>query len=68
MSGKTKIGGLVGDIDVELYEAPNTKFYYNNYVHAELKSEDDERVSMGVGANKTNNSRIQILTYINSVK
>ena len=59
LSGKTKIGGLVGDIDVELYEAPNTKFYYNNYVHAELKSEDDERVSMGVGANKTNNSRIQ---------
>ena len=59
LSGKTKIGGLVGDIDVELYEAPNTKFYYNNYVHAELKSEDDERVSMGVGANKANNSRIQ---------
>ena len=59
LSGKTKIGGLVGDIDVELYEAPNTKFYYNNYVHAELKSEDDEKVSMGVGANKANNSRIQ---------
>ena len=59
LSGHTNIGGLVGDIDAELFEAPNMKFYYNNYIHANLTSEDEEKVSMGVGANKANNNRIQ---------
>ena len=61
--GPTKIGGLVGDIERELYINERIKFYYNNYVHAKLESYDEEKVSMGIGGYKIDNVKLEN-TYI----
>ncbi len=61
ITAPTKVGGLVGDIAKDLNT--EAQFFYNNYVHAYLKCEDSENVSMGIGGSKENNDTITN-TYI----
>ena len=59
IKGEAEVGGLVGNIEKKLYTSTAMKFYYNNYIHADLISNDKKKVSIGIGGNKTNNSKIE---------
>lgn len=61
IKAKTGVGGLIGNIASDLYT--NGTFFYNNYVHAYLTSDDAENVSMGIGGYKEENPTIKN-TYI----
>lgn len=56
------VGGFIGGFEKELYEVKGKTFYYNNYIHAYVNS-DDDKVSMGIGADKNENSKLSN-TYI----
>ena len=62
ISSKTNVGGLIGNIEAELFSNGTTKYYYNNYVHAKLESEDEDKVSIGIGGYKIENTKL-INTY-----
>ena len=59
---KTNVGGLVGNVEAELFSNGTSKYYYNNYVHVKLESEDEEKVSIGIGGYKIDNTKL-INTY-----
>ena len=61
ITAPTKVGGLIGDISKDLIREP--EYFYNNYVHAYLESENSENISMGIGGSKENNEAITN-TYI----
>ena len=44
---KANVGGVIGYIEKELYEPE--RFYYSNYVEADLTSEDANTTSLGIG-------------------
>ena len=58
ITSKTNVGGLIGNVEAELFTNATTKYYYNNYVHVKLESEDEDTVSIGIGGYKIENSKI----------
>ncbi len=50
----SNVGGIIGNIYNELNASQ--VFYYQNYVQADLISDDINKVSLGVGGNKSQNS------------
>ena len=52
------VGGLIGYIEKDLYTVSGQNYYRNNYVHAYLKSEDTETVSLGIGSSKEENDKL----------
>ena len=66
--GPTKIGGLVGDIERELYINERIKFYYNNYVHAKLESYDEKKYLWELVDTKLIMLNWKIHIYINIVQ
>ena len=58
VSSPTKVGGLIGDVQKELYVAENVDFYYRNLAHAYLLC-DDQYVSLGIGGAKEENNKLK---------
>ena len=59
--GKTNVGGLIGNIAKELY-MPD-KFYYGNYVEADLSSTDRSSISLGIGGRPDQNQYLKDTYY-----
>ena len=53
IKGQSNVGGIIGEIVADLYE-PEI-YYYGNYVEADLESEDDTTVSLGIGNREDQN-------------
>ena len=62
ISAPINAGGLVGNIEKELYTDGVNNYYYNNYVHAKIHSENSEKVSIGIGGYKLDNTKL-VNTY-----
>lgn len=62
VTAPTYVGGLIGGFEKELYEIEGINFYFHNYIHAYVNS-DDDKVSMGIGADRNENSKLSN-TYI----
>ena len=62
ISAPINAGGLVGNIEKELYTDGENNYYYNNYVHAKIHSENSEKVSIGIGGYKLDNTKL-VNTY-----
>ena len=52
------VGGIIGYIETDLYTQTGGNYYYNNYVHAYLTSEDPITVSLGIGSSKVENEKL----------
>ena len=57
VTAKTNVGGIVGEIEKELY-TDGGKRYYSNYVETNLISEDINAVSLGIGNMPKENGKI----------
>ena len=55
---KSNVGGLIGYISTELYYTSHIKFFYSNYIEADINS-DTDNVSMGIGNRKIDNDKIK---------
>ena len=49
IKGRTYVGGILGEIAKEIYNADGYNRYYSNYVETNLISEDISTVSLGIG-------------------
>ncbi len=61
VKGKSNVGGIFGNIAEELY-MPET-YYYSNYVEADLNSEDNTTISLGIGGRKEQNQYLKNTYY-----
>ena len=61
VEGKSNVGGIFGNIAEELY-MPET-YYYSNYVEADLNSEDNTTISLGIGGRKDQNQYLKDTYY-----
>ena len=61
VEGKSNVGGIFGNIVEELY-MPET-YYYSNYVEADLNSEDNTTISLGIGGRKDQNQYLKNTYY-----
>ena len=61
IEGKTNVGGIFGNIAEELY-MPET-YYYSNYVEADLNSEDNATISLGIGGRQNQNQYLKDTYY-----
>lgn len=61
ITAPSSVGGVIGNIYDNLYTA--SYFYYQNYIQVDLISNDVNRVSLGIGGNKTQNSWLKD-TYV----
>ena len=61
VEGKSNVGGIFGNIAEELY-MPET-YYYSNYVEADLNSEDNTTISLGIGGRKDQNQYLKNTYY-----
>ena len=58
IKAKSNAGGLIGYISTELYYTGHTRFFYSNYIEADINS-DTENASMGIGNRKIDNDKIK---------
>ena len=63
IEGKEKIGGTIGEIAKELYDASNVDYYQRNFVQADIISESDVKVSLGIGSNPEENVKLANTYY-----
>ncbi len=56
VTAPTKAGGLIGDIATEIYRA--TSYYYNNYIDADVTSQDESTGSLIIGSRPDENDYI----------
>ena len=61
IKGQSNVGGIIGEIAADLYE-PEI-YYYGNYVEADLESEDDTTVSLGIGNREDQNQYLANTYY-----
>ena len=61
ISGKLKVGGIIGDVETTLYMPEN--FYYGNYVQANIESDDNATISLGIGGSSTQNQYLKDTYY-----
>ena len=61
INSSNKTGGLIGDMEKELYNPE--KHFYRNYVQVEIETEDERTASVGIGGFKSENDRMPN-TYI----
>ena len=61
VEGKSNVGGIFGNIAEELY-MPET-YYHSNYVEADLNSEDNTTISLGIGGRKDQNQYLKNTYY-----
>ena len=57
ISGNTNVGGVIGNIEKELY-MPDS-YYCRNYIEAHIKSESDRNVSLGIGNMQNQNQYLK---------
>ena len=63
IQGKENVGGIIGEIAKELYDASNIKYYQKNFVQADIVSESNVRVSLGIGSNPEENVKLADTYY-----
>ena len=56
VTAPTKVGGLIGDIETEIYR--NQSFFYNNYIDADVTSENESTGSLIIGGRPDENPYI----------
>ena len=61
IKGQSNVGGIIGEIAADLYE-PEI-YYYGNYVEADLESEDNTTVSLGIGNREDQNQYLANTYY-----
>ena len=61
INAKSNIGGFIGSIAEELYMPE--KFYYSNYVEADLSSTDLNSISLGIGGRQNQNQYLKDTYY-----
>lgn len=61
ITAPSNVGGIIGTTYTDLYTA--TTFYCRNYVQADLISNDNTKVSLGIGGNRSQNSYLKD-TYV----
>ena len=61
ISAPRNVGGLIGDIAEKLYMPE--EFYYNNYVQADIESEDSSSISLGIGGRPDQNQYLKNTYY-----
>ncbi len=61
IKGPSNVGGIIGEIAADLYE-PEI-YYYGNYVEADLESDDDTTVSLGIGNREDQNQYLANTYY-----
>ena len=49
IKGKENVGGVIGEIAKNIYDADGVKRYYSNYIEANLISENSNMTSLGIG-------------------
>ena len=64
VTGKQNVGGQVGKIESDIYIGNNDiYFYYSNYVQADLHSNDNLTISLGIGNRPEQNKRLKDMYY-----
>ena len=58
-----KVGGIIGDSTQELLEG----HYYNNFIEANLKSENIQTTSLGIGGRKQDSTLTNTYVYKYSI-
>ena len=61
IKGQSNVGGIIGEIAADLYE-PEI-YYYGNYVEADLESENNTTVSLGIGNREDQNQYLANTYY-----
>ena len=61
ITGNKNIGGIIGNIESDLYMPE--KFYYSNYVEADLSSTDLNSISLGIGGRQNQNQYLKDIYY-----
>ena len=61
ITGNKNIGGIIGNIESDLYMPE--KFYYSNYVEADLSSKDLNSISLGIGGRQNQNQYLKDTYY-----
>ena len=61
ITGNKNIGGIIGNIESDLYMPE--KFYYSNYVEADLSSTDLNSISLGIGGRQNQNQYLKDTYY-----
>ena len=58
IEGKEKVGGIIGEIAKEIYDESNVDYYQRNFVQADIISESNVKVSLGIGSNPEENVKL----------
>ena len=61
VKGNSNVGGIFGTIEEDLYMPESN--YYSNYVEADLNSEDNTTISLGIGGRKDQNQYLKDTYY-----
>ena len=64
ITGKKNVGGQIGNIESDIYIGNNdTYYYYSNFVQADLNSDDNLTISLGIGSKSEQNQRLKDMYY-----
>ena len=64
ITGKKNVGGQIGNIESDIYIGNyDTYYYYSNFVQADLNSDDNLTISLGIGNRPEQNQRLKDMYY-----
>ena len=63
VNGKKNVGGHIGNVEDDIYIGTENKYYYSNYIQANLFSEDKSSTSLGIGNAQKQNENLTDTYY-----